>query len=309
MNTLEKELISFKSDDKNKLLIYSEYILDTATLVKDILTRLRINVSIINVCECNRINQETNIKDIAPADICIITEAQNLQAGYAELISSKIIMLTSNRHFVNQVKKHSECILIDARLDFNNYTSLEKLNTFEQLFIYIVTDAQSKYLNAYKNINNISKYLEHMVFSELSILYNKPIKDIYTVFKAPKMYVSVMYALANGCHNSGDVAEFLDVKQTTISKYLKELEIFGYIGYTTPIDTLKNRRRKYIIKSPYYHFWFRFIYKNLYVLHNKSKVIKDLRTNYIYFALSHGCVYTIKISVAYIIVFIVYIYW
>lgn len=236
-------------------------------------------------------------------DSISITEVQHLEISNIELLSDKIIMLTSDRRFICQFKKSSEDILVYDRVDFNSYLSLEKLNTLKQLFVYILTDSQRQYLHAYKDINNISKYMERTIFSELSILYNKPIKDIYTVFKAPKMYVSVMYALANGCHNSGDVAEFLDIKQTTVSKYLKELEKLGYIGYATPIDTFKNKRGKCIIKSPYYHFWFRFIYQNLYVCHNQSKVLNDLKANVLEFIIENYlceyCQFLIKKDITY----------
>jgi len=88
-----------------------------------------------------------------------------------------------------------------------------------------------------------------------------------------------MYALANGGTNSGDVSQMLDIKQTTASKYLGKLKKLGYIKYVTPITNPNGKNGKFVINSPYYHFWFRFLYKNLYVYHNESKAQYDMEDN------------------------------
>lgn len=293
----------FINNNKNNILIYTESTADVIQSVQSVCREKNIKTSVIYAGECDVINNEQlsafnmtskdfNIVALTatnPDTLYIINEAQHLNIDMEELFKGAypVIIITSDRHLLADFKKYPDNLLIDDGNNFYEYMKLENLSIMEQLYLYIITDRKLKYIGIYKNISDfpnessISRIFKY-TYSILSkyFLYNKPIRDIYTYFKAPELYVSVMYALANGCCNSGDIANKINIKQTTVSKYLGELKRLGYIKYITPITNPKSNNGRFVINSPYYHFWFRFLYKNLYVCNDKSKAESDIKDNH-----------------------------
>lgn len=77
-------------------------------------------------------------------------------------------------------------------------------------------------------------------------------------------YKLILEAIAHGKTKLGDIKDFMGVRRTDISPYLKNLIEVGMIKREVPItEKAKSRLGRYYISDNFLKFWFRFIYPNV----------------------------------------------
>lgn len=279
-NELKNEISNFISDDNQIMLIYTDNIMAVSRYIRQQPT----NVHMIFANECNFLNKNQLPLSNNPK-ICIIHRPEMLDSvsDYLTNVLSKkikIILVSSSRKFVYRFRKYFNIILRDYDYDFSEYFQYKTLNLLKQLYLYILTDGRDMYLTLFDTNKNLNKYIKDNIYAETGILHDKPIRDISSCFNTPANYIAVMYALANECRNSGNISKFLGMKQTTVSKYLSQLQSYGFIEYVTSLDAPeKSKSGKYKIISPYHHFWFRFMYEDMYTYGNIEKLNFNLNSN------------------------------
>ena len=79
-------------------------------------------------------------------------------------------------------------------------------------------------------------------------------------------YFSIIKAIAAGNHKLSTIAAVLEVKSTSLTKYLKTLMDLDILERRVPVteeNSEKSKRGLYKIKDNYLRFWFAFIYPNM----------------------------------------------
>jgi len=201
------DLKLFINGNKKNILIYSESATGVIKSIQSICADKNIKTYTIHACDCNAINNEQLSKfnmttenfDIAklnfknPDALYIIEEAQHLHIDLEKLFKGAypVIIITSDRRFLAEFKECQDNILIDEGLDFYYYMDLPNLKIMEQLQLYIITDRKKEYIDLYQrtqnpvyrfmNINKFRDYDETVILSKAGAMYDKPIKDIYTL--------------------------------------------------------------------------------------------------------------------------------
>lgn len=77
-------------------------------------------------------------------------------------------------------------------------------------------------------------------------------------------YKLVLEAIANGNTKLNEIKNYIKVKRTDITPYLKNLIEVGFIERRVPVtENVKSRKGRYFISDNFLRFWFKYIYPNL----------------------------------------------
>ena len=83
-------------------------------------------------------------------------------------------------------------------------------------------------------------------------------------FEDVSTYKLILEAIAHGKTKLGDIKDFIGVKRTDISPYLRNLIEVGMVKREVPItEKAKSRLGRYYISDNFLKFWFRYIYPNV----------------------------------------------
>jgi AAA+ ATPase superfamily predicted ATPase len=79
-------------------------------------------------------------------------------------------------------------------------------------------------------------------------------------------YYAIISAIALGKTTKKEIGDIAGIKETSLSPYLYDLmEMAGLVEYEVPVTEKrewKSKRGHYILKDPFFEFWFRFIFRN-----------------------------------------------
>ena len=206
-----------------------------------------------------------NLTKVDKNALAILYKAWNKELSK---INIQLILLTS---FCSS-EKDDEYIYKKAtniiKLDSLNYTIIKTfLPTLEQkdlMLVYSAFGTNPQYLSLYDdkkdfilNIkDNFFKY-DSFIFDEGINILKKDLTDIAT-------YSSILYAISLGNNKIGDIAEFLNLKSTYLTRYLQKLVDMMIIAKKIPIndDIKKSKFGRYEIEDNFIRFWFCYIFPN-----------------------------------------------
>ena len=100
-------------------------------------------------------------------------------------------------------------------------------------------------------------------------------------FSKPGMYKTILEAIARGKTKLNEIKDFIQLKRTDISPYLKNLIEVQMIFREVPItENINSRRGRYHIKDNFLRFWFRFIYPHLSRIEERTFNIDTIKKAY-----------------------------
>lgn len=108
------------------------------------------------------------------------------------------------------------------------------------------------------------KWLESEMVQEKSFLRDEVDFLVKYEFEDAGTYKLILEAIANGKTKLNEIKDFIKVKRTDISPYIKNLIEVGFVKREVPItENIKSRFGRYYISDNFLMFWFRYIYPNL----------------------------------------------
>lgn len=154
------------------------------------------------------------------------------------------------------------------KLDSLNYSIIKNilptLDASELMNVYSAFGTNPQYLSLYDikkdfmlNIKDNFLHYESFIFEEGINILKKDLNDIST-------YSSILYAISLGNNKIGDIAEFLDLKSTYLTRYLQKLVDIMIISKKIPIndDIKKSKFGRYEIEDNFIKFWFCYVFPN-----------------------------------------------
>lgn len=150
---------------------------------------------------------------------------------------------------------------------------------------YAVTGGIPKYIENFKNYDNIYEAIENLLlnnnsylFNEVEFLLSKEVSEIGS-------YFSILKNIANGSHKLSEIATRMNLEQSRITPYLKTLMDLDIIEREVPVTDLspeKSKKGLYKIKDNFIAFWFKFIYQNINQLEqdNKEYIMYQIKENF-----------------------------
>jgi len=140
-----------------------------------------------------------------------------------------------------------------------------KVNKLDHLYIYSLLGTSPTNLKYYNPNTEFTENIYNLFLSSNSYLFDYGIQILKSEIGDIGTYSSILYAIAKGNSKVGDIANFLDVKSTYLSRYLQKLIDMMIIEKIVPINDDKKNSKfgRYIISDNTLKFWFLYIYPNL----------------------------------------------
>jgi AAA+ ATPase superfamily predicted ATPase len=98
------------------------------------------------------------------------------------------------------------------------------------------------------------------LFKKGGPLYEEPMFLLREELREPRVYVSILEAIAGGRHALGEIADWAGLDRSKASKYLWVLQHLEIVRREVPVG---KKRGLYYISDNLFQFWFRFVYPNL----------------------------------------------
>lgn len=135
----------------------------------------------------------------------------------------------------------------------------------EQIELYAITGGVPKYIELFAECGDIYAAIEHNILNTSGYLYDEPNFLLRQEVSEVGSYFSVIKAIAMGNTKLSAIASVLEIKQTSLPKYLKTLIDLDILEREVPVtvdDPEKSKMGLYKIKDNYIRFWFAFIFPN-----------------------------------------------
>ena len=104
-------------------------------------------------------------------------------------------------------------------------------------------------------------------------------------FKDVSTYKLILEAIAHGKTKLNEIKDFIKVKRTDITPYLRNLIEVGMVKRVVPVtENPKSRRGRYYLNDNFLKFWFRYIYPNLSSIEEgifDINIVKEDYSNYL----------------------------
>lgn len=155
-----------------------------------------------------------------------------------------------------------------------------------QILHYAVTGGVPKYIELFQQAENIYEGIRDNILSDTSFLYEEPTFLLQKEVTEIGSYFTLLKTIAAGNHKLAKIAAVMEVKQTSLSKYLKTLMELDLVEREVPIteeNPEKSKKGLYIIKDNFIKFWFQFVYPNKGLLEagREEFVFQKIQQNFI----------------------------
>lgn len=175
-----------------------------------------------------------------------------------------------------QLKKYNINELIIKDLPFNVIKQLfPNISRMDEMYIYSVFGTSMKYLRYYDTKKDFLQNLYALILSKNSIFFNEGFKILKSGVNEIGIYGSIIYAIARGNNKIGEIASFLNLQSTYLTRYIQKLNDMYIIQKSIPLNEKKTSKfGRYEITDNFIKFWFLYVYPNYsYLKQNKFEIV------------------------------------
>ena len=168
----------------------------------------------------------------------------------------------------------------------------------ELIEMYAVTGGVPKYIELFSESKDIYSAIQKCVLNRSGYLYDEPHFLLQQEVSEVGSYFSIIKAIAAGNSKLSAISSILEIKSTSLTKYLKTLIDLDILEREVPIteeNPEKSKKGLYKIKDNYLRFWFAFVYPNMSFIesgHSRivmNKIKNSLIKNHIAFVYEDVC--------------------
>ncbi len=168
----------------------------------------------------------------------------------------------------------------------------------ELIEMYAITGGVPKYIELFSESKDIYSAIEKCVLNRSGYLYDEPHFLLQQEVTEVGSYFSIIKAIAAGNRKLSAISAVLEIKATSLTKYLKTLIDLDILEREVPVtedSPEKSKRGLYKIKDNYLRFWFSFVYPNRSFIESghssivMNQIRKSLVKNHIAFVYEDVC--------------------
>lgn len=173
------------------------------------------------------------------------------------------------------------------QIKFKHYNEFFKDKSRKELIeYYSITGGVPKYIELLKDGKDIYSSIEENILSKQSFLYEEPTFLLQNEVSEIGSYFSIIKSIAAGNQKLSKISSALEIKQTSITKYLQTLISLDILERQVPITEAspeKSKKGLYKIKDNFLAFWFKFVYpnKSFIEMDRPDFVMNKIRNNFI----------------------------
>ncbi|MBQ9989408.1 MAG: ATP-binding protein [Lachnospiraceae bacterium] len=186
------------------------------------------------------------------------------------------------------------------QIPFRYYQHFFSNKTRKELIeMYAITGGVPKYIESFSESRDIFQSIQTSILNPSGYLYNEPYFLLQQEVTEIGSYFSIIRAIAAGNSRLSTISKVLEIKTTSLTKYLKVLIDLDILKREVPIteeNPEKSKRGLYKITDNYIRFWFAFVYPNMSFLESGNsgivmdKIHKGLVKNHISFVYEDVCI-------------------
>lgn len=158
------------------------------------------------------------------------------------------------------------------------YEFYPDLSPSELVEYYSVTGGIPKYIELFRPQKDIYLAIEKNIISKSAFFYEEPDFLFNSEVTETGTYMSIVKAIAMGKCRLSQIASYVEIKQTSLSKYLKtliDMDIIERIVPVTENNPEKSKKGIYSIKDNFLSLWFKFIYPFRSYIESGNEAIVD----------------------------------
>ena len=164
--------------------------------------------------------------------------------------------------------------------------------------MYAITGGVPKYIELFSECKDIYSTIQKCVLNRSGYLYDEPHFLLQQEVSEVGSYFSIIKAIAAGNSKLSAISSILEIKATSLTKYLKTLIDLDILEREVPIteeNPEKSKKGLYKIKDNYLRFWFAFVYPNMSFIESghshivMNKIRNSLVKNHIAFVYEDVC--------------------
>jgi AAA+ ATPase superfamily predicted ATPase len=189
-----------------------------------------------------------------------------------------IMVITSSRYYNHKLKDeydkaHKNIYLAELGFDYIDkiFPNIKKQ---DRIYLFSAFGTNLEYLKFYDIKKDFMINIQDFILDSDSILFDEGINILKRDLNDIEIYASILYSIAIGNSKIGDIAEFLELKSTYLSRYIQKLLDYMYITKKTPVSSNKDHKSskfgRYYINNNFLRFWLCYIYPNQSILHKKN---------------------------------------
>ena len=136
----------------------------------------------------------------------------------------------------------------------------------DHIEMYAITGGVPKYIELFSESKDIYTAIQKCVLNRSGYLYDEPHFLLQQEVSEVGSYFSIIRAIAAGNRKLSEISSLLEIKATSLTKYLKTLIDLDILEREVPIteeNLEKSKKGLYKIKDNYLRFWFAFVYPNM----------------------------------------------
>lgn len=143
-------------------------------------------------------------------------------------------------------------------------TLLPNLNKNDSMYVYSAFGTNPQYLALYDDKKDFILNIKDNFLSYDSFIFHEGINIIKNDLNDVSTYFSILYAVAMGNKKIGDIAKFLDVKSSYLTRYMQKLVDIMVLSKQIPVnDNIQTSKfGRYEMEDNFLKFWFCYIYPN-----------------------------------------------
>lgn len=193
-------------------------------------------------------------------------------------------LLPNNFETLQIAKKVDNKIRLQS-LSFNIIKKLlPKLNKDDAMYVYAAFGTNPKYLSLYNEKKDFILNIKDNYLTYDSFLCNEGMNIIKKDLGDAVTYSSILYSISMGNNKIGDIANFLNLKSSYLTRYMQKLVDLMIINKVIPINEnpAKTKFGRYEIEDNFLKFWFCYVYPNINSINSNNyyNVLKHIRGDF-----------------------------
>lgn len=117
-------------------------------------------------------------------------------------------------------------------------------------------------------VKSVEDAIDKLLLRKFAPLKNE-VRDtmIESFGREHKTYYSILTAIALGKSTKSEISDYVDVKVTSLSRYMDDLmNVVGVVRREVPVTESRpwrSKKGRYLLNDNFFEFWFRFIFRNM----------------------------------------------
>lgn len=145
------------------------------------------------------------------------------------------------------------------------------VGAMEKALFYGICGGTPRYLKLIDDTLSFEENLCRMYLDPDSSLVEEPESFLRLEFREPKVYASIMHALAGGASRLADISTKVGIPSGNASVHLNSLIELGIVKRETPYGERFSKRPLYRIADNMFAFWYRFVDPNLSLITRRAE--------------------------------------